>query len=275
MRWNRASVCSAALGVALIWRLWSASPVDAKTGSGISPRSEPHESAALLSSPGSFVIWHQGGFVTTNSEDISTQVVANDFVISAPVVLQRMDAWLTDDVVNDNGILDDFSGVLGWAIFADAGGHPGELLASGQDAATVVTDTGVQDNFGADIAKVEARLIPPVALVSGRYWLALHENNWGSPYDGTTIWWERTSPSIGFPPRGDTNLSSPSLWNATLDGSDDLAFVLYAQRPTAAPVLSLWGYVLVVLGLTAIPVLSMGAEHAAVTDGRLERDRLD
>lgn len=257
MRWNRVSVCSAALGVALIWSSWSASPLDAKTGSGISPSSEPPESAARLSSQGSFVIWNQGGFITTNSEDISTQVVANDFVISTPVVLQRMGVWLTDDVVNDNGMLDDFSGVLGWAIFADAGGQPGALLASGQDATTVVTDTGIQDNFGADIAKVEAKVLPPVALVPGRYWLALHENNWGSPYDGTTIWWERTSPNVGFPPRGDINLSSPSLWNAALDGSDDLAFVLYAQWPTAAPMLSLWGYVLVVLALTAIPLLSM------------------
>jgi hypothetical protein len=104
--------------------------------------------------------------------------------------LSGFTAWLSDNVADDDGVLDSFSGTLGWAIYSDNAGQPGTLLASGQDTAPTLTDTGVQDASGCDIVRVDAGFPSAVVLPAGRYWLALHEGNWGSPSDGSIVWWQ-------------------------------------------------------------------------------------
>ena len=63
-------------------------------------------------------VWDHSPFITEQSEDISSEARANDFTLLSTTSLSGATVWLADDAVNDNGVLDSFSGTLGWAIYA-------------------------------------------------------------------------------------------------------------------------------------------------------------
>ena len=164
-------------------------------------------------------MWDQHSFVTDNSNDISTAAAANDFVLAGPASLASFTVLLSDDEVNDNGVLNSFGNTLGWAIYSNNGGEPGTLLYSGQGV-PVLTDTLAQDDFGADLVSATLSFGQSIRLDAGTYWLALHEGYWGSVFDGTEIWWQWTA-QVGAPPMGGTPESGPSDWNpiSGLDGA--------------------------------------------------------
>ena len=158
-------------------------------------------------------MWDQHSFVTDNSNDISTAAAANDFVLAGPASLASFTVLLSDDEVNDNGVLDSFGNTLGWAIYSNNGGEPGTLLYSGQGV-PVLTDTLAQDDFGADLVSATLSFGQSIRLDAGTYWLALHEGFWGSVFDGTEIWWQWTA-QVGAPPMGGTPESGPRATSPT------------------------------------------------------------
>ncbi len=227
----------------------------AKSGSVVQRKAAPMQSmhAAAVSAG---VVWNQGSVDVANSDDISGEVTANDFTLSDPATLTSLDAWLTDDTVNDNGVLDDFSGTLGWAIYADAGDVPGTLLYSGQDASAQVTDTGLQDDFDCDIGLVHATLGAGIQLQPGTYWLALHEGAWGSAADGSTLWWQWSDSRIGAANIADTDEESPGTWDDPLAGEPDNAFILYGALESV-PAVSPVGMAVFVLLLASAGALTL------------------
>ena len=146
--------------------------------------------------------------------------MANDFLLPASGSLNGFTAWLSDDVADDDGVLDSFSGTLGWAIYSNNAGQPGTLLASGQDTAPTLTDTGVQDASGCDIVRVDVGFPSAVSLPAGRYWLALHEGNWGSPSDGSIVWWQYAN-QVDF-----NQMYFSGSWHPTGAATDN-AFVIW------------------------------------------------
>ena len=113
---------------------------------------------------GPTVVWDESRFVTLSSNNITDIAMANDFLLRGARSLSGFTAWLSDNVADDDGVLDSFSGTLGWAIYSNNAGQPGTLLASGQDAAPTLTDTGVQDASGCDIVRVDVGF--PSAVVA-------------------------------------------------------------------------------------------------------------
>ena len=169
---------------------------------------------------GPTVVWDESRFVTLTSNNITGTVIANDFLLRGARSLSGFTAWLSDDVADDDGVLDSFSGTLGWAIYSNNAGQPGTLLASGQDTAPTLTDTGVQDASGCDVVRVDVGFSSAVSLPAGRYWLALHEGNWGSASDGSIVWWQYAN-QVDF-----SQMYFSGSWNPT-GAAFDNAFVIW------------------------------------------------
>ena len=172
-------------------------------------------------------VFDQSNFNET-ALDIGTWVAADDFDITEAVRLTRATVWLQDIVANDNGLLDSFDGVLGFAIYADAGGLPGAApIATGRSTALVQVDQGDQAAGNLDIVLVSFDLDPPVALAPGTtYWFALKEGLWGEASDEDMIQWQG-APKRGAAARSAMDEGNPGSWfdNFVLDA----AFVLYGE----------------------------------------------
>ncbi len=168
--------------------------------------------------------WDQTDFAVANSERLSSSVSAADFIVTTTARLDAADIWLSDDVLNDNGALDSFSGLLSWAIYSNSGGNPGTLLFSGRDSTVGRADTGLQDAFGYDIVRARFEFDGRVVLPPGTYWLALHEGAWGAAGDGSELWWQIHSNIVGSPARYSVDESTPGSW---LTGLGDQAFALF------------------------------------------------
>ena len=119
---------------------------------------------------------------------ISSFLAADDVGLSDALRVATITVWLTDNVANDNGQLDGFSGALSWAFLADDSGAPGVVFASGLDATPEIVDTGLQTSDGHDVLRVRID-VGDGPFGEGTAWLAIHEGPWGSPTDGTSIHW--------------------------------------------------------------------------------------
>jgi len=172
--------------------------------------------------------WDQGG--TTAGADgysISTDVVAMDIDLAEASTITAIDVWLADEEINNDGLLGSFGGTLGWAIYSDATGKPGTLLESGSDAAPTLVDTGRQNVSNADILRVRVNLGGAIELPAGAYWIALHEGEWGSPADGSIVWWVHGPSNLGSSGWQDDNEENPTTWATEL--VTDSAFALFVD----------------------------------------------
>jgi len=177
---------------------------------------------------GSVAAWSQPAIAGGGGGDISDSAAANDFVVAGTAGFSAIDVWLTESLApSDDGVLEGFDGTLGWAIYDDDGGKPGTLVASGEDAAPELADSGLQSASDADVVRARLRLGSRITLDAGTYWLALHEGAWGSPPDGTPVYWASTLTPSGNPEWSDASPQAPSSWAAGPAG--DGAFVLFEQ----------------------------------------------
>jgi hypothetical protein len=137
--------------------------------------------------------------------------------------------WLGDFTTGDNGILDNFSGALSWAIYTDHSGTPGLPIVSGNAANILLSDTGHQADFGDyDVFQVSFELSDAVPLGPGTYFLLIHENEWGSSTDTSIVWWMVSSTVDGESFQLSDDLVNPGSWytNTTADA----AFAHYGSR---------------------------------------------
>ncbi len=161
-------------------------------------------------------------FVDILQGQVANAIGADDFTIATPTYLLAADVWLSDQQVNDNGILDGFSGALNWAVYTSAGATPGTQILAGRGIALVATETGVQTQNANDMIRMHFDLEPPVALQPGTYWFALHEGPWGTT-DGTALDWLAEAADAGAAGVSAANVPTPASWSAAVDR----AFVLY------------------------------------------------
>jgi hypothetical protein len=182
------------------------------------------------------IAWNQSAFVVAGGTNITGAVVANNITVASSRIFKKLTVVLGDGNANDNGLLDSFSGAIGWAIYSDNGGKPGTLLFSGTDAAPALIDTGVQSDLGGDIFNVDLAL-GDIALGTGNYWVAIHEGGWGAADDGTPVQWMWNPAGSGWGLVQGGPVGSPAVWTSDLH---DSAFSLDGEAvwdksdPTAA-----------------------------------------
>jgi len=188
--------------------------------------------AAALASPSTAradgaVLRDQSNFDPSGAFDITGQIVVDNFAVASATRVTRAQIFLADGVVNDNGVLDNFSGVVNYGIWLDSGGGPGVLFYPGLARNVVEVDTGLQDAAGHDIVAVSFELAHPVQLDSDPYWFGVHEGNFGEN-DGTSVTWVHAATVFGAGARSSTDLVEPESWTSN---GDDAAFVLLDEKP--------------------------------------------
>ncbi len=115
---------------------------------------------------------------------IAQNLPADDFTVTSTVLASGATVRLLDGSSVQNNKLDTFNGRVNWAIYSDAAGHPGTLIASGNGANVVETSDGI--SVGAqDICTVKFDFGKVVQLTPGTYWFSLDEGNQGEAYDFT------------------------------------------------------------------------------------------
>lgn len=174
---------------------------------------------AAMALQGAAPAWDQSETSTANAWNLSLIVSAADFSLTKTEGLSAIYFWIWDQ----NGT--SFSGSMSWAIFSNDGGKPGTLLASGTDAAPVLTPTG-QTSGDFHIRGVRVRIQPSVTLGPGDYWLALHEGQWGSAFDGTAIYWGYSTGKVGEESHYTYDLTGASGWGP--QHGNDPAFLLFS-----------------------------------------------
>ncbi len=175
---------------------------------------------ACVLSPGSsadalLTVLDQSDVDITGAFAISSFLAADDLNFPTTSRLDTVTAWVADGAANDNGVLDGFSGSLSWGIYSDASeGGPAALLFSGVDTTPQLVDTGLQTDDGADIFRVRIDLDGRPFVSPGISWLVIHEGPWGSPIDGSPIYWLTSAAVRGsgaYVTANETN-PSPAEW---------------------------------------------------------------
>jgi hypothetical protein len=144
---------------------------------------------AFRQASASTIVFDQGFQGTAeDNQNISSQLVADDFYLNQASAVTEVLAWFGEGGPV-NGVLDNFNGTLGWAIFSDAAGVPGSLLYSGQDTSPVVQTTGTTNTYNEELFTIDASLTGIGTLPTGTYWLSLRNGAWGSPATSGTLGW--------------------------------------------------------------------------------------
>jgi len=167
--------------------------------------------AALLTASASALpaatVFDNGAPNQFSGNEISDYVIAEDFSLSGPTTVTGVRFWLFSSAANFPA---DFNGKVGWAIYDHngVGNQPGTLLFSGTDTTPTVVPTGALVFGSVPEHQVDID-ISAVLAASTTYWLALHEGDWGSSYDGLRVAWESTGSISGNTSRYDSNEASP------------------------------------------------------------------
>jgi hypothetical protein len=165
---------------------------------------------------------------------MSGSVNADDFTVEFPTTLTSVRVMVAP-VTHGSG----FSGAMSVAIFEHAFDRPGSLIKSVNGSPVVQATNMLSDGFPVSILTLS---LPDVALTPGKYWIAFHENDWGSPYDFSEMGIFFSQKSTGFPRRGDPIEQMPSTWeyvgntqSATIvDMSFQLGGVMEIPEPSGA-----------------------------------------
>jgi len=182
-------------------------------------------------SSGSSTLYSNGNPNQVDGTDISSFVSADDFKLTTAVNLTGVTFFASAD---SDPFTSQFSGAIGFGIFVDSKGQPGILVASGSNNSPVLLDTGKQI-LGTEEYQL-AIAVPSVSLTAGTYWLGLHEGPFGTPYDGTTIYWDTTATQTGSLPMATSDLTGASGWFPSLSETNmDLAFSLQGSSAASTP----------------------------------------
>lgn len=154
-------------------------------------------------------IYDNGGDDYANGNEMTNWLQAEDFTLSNDAKVGAVTFSILDTLAGNN--LANFDGTIDWFIYADGGGTPGALMASGSGTNVVTSfdqNNGIWDfwdaSFDLDVAQ---------NLTAGTYWLGLNLNNngcvtrdelyWGTTNaNGTSSGNEQTNCSGGFGSNG-------------------------------------------------------------------------
>lgn len=132
------------------------------------------------------VVYDNGAPDLVDGNEISSHIQAQDFSLTSATTLTAVRFWSieTPPVYRNS---------LTWWIYANDGGTPGQVLATGTTSAVTHTGTGrTTDILGTLYSEfVNEFSLPDVSLDAGSYWLGLHN---GTPDDisAADMYWETT-----------------------------------------------------------------------------------
>jgi hypothetical protein len=133
------------------------------------------------------VIYDNGGENYSNGNEFCQWLQAEDFVLANDGTV----GGASFGVLTFGGIAM-WDGTVEWSIYADAGGTPGSLIASGNGTNISMT---FDQNAGFDFYDCTMDLDSPTALSAGTtYWFGLHMNN-NACLSRDDMYWSTTNPN--------------------------------------------------------------------------------
>jgi len=133
------------------------------------------------------IIYDNGGDNYSNGLEMTNWLEAEDFTLAAQSTVEHVDFSVLDTLAGNN--LANWDGTGDWFIYADAGGTPGTLVASGAGTNFTTAFDRFQTwdfwDFGMD-------LDTPVNLAPGTYWLGLHLNRNSGCVTRDELYWAVT-----------------------------------------------------------------------------------
>ena len=189
---------------------------------------------ALLAAaaPAGAATFSNGDLATSNPWDVTTNVVADDFVMSSDGVLTGATVYLSDSYGLDNWVA--AGSPLEYFLFADDGGKPlGAGVTSGQAQDISLADTGVAHHFG-EVQAVSFAFETGFAVAANvTYWLGIHAAD--SYASGGNVLWMNATGLNGTASQVSTGASfGPSDWSGL--AVDRAMSVSAAEGAPAVPV---------------------------------------
>ena len=152
---------------------------------------------------------------------------ADDFTLSGTTIITDVHFW------NLQGTVDDYSGSIAWAIYNNASGAPGSVVASGVASPTHTSTGGSVSGLGEYTNDFN---IAPLTLGLGHYWISLHDG----PLTNNTFrdfYWETANPNGTLSSMAYDLVGTPGWF----PNSSELAFNLTGQaipEPTSLALLA-------------------------------------
>lgn len=132
------------------------------------------------------VIYDNGGPNAVSGNDATQWTQAEDFTLAGGGSVTGASVY----IAGFNGI-GNWDGTADYYLYADAGGSPGALLASGAGLNVSTTDTGIPWCCGGNAFRLDFDLVSPFAAAAGTtYWLGIHLS---SNFDRDDIYWVTTA----------------------------------------------------------------------------------
>jgi hypothetical protein len=158
------------------------------TGSSWNHNDGYHSSTPVPLRPDDAIIYDNGRPTDFHDAlEICAWILADDFFVGSDTSLTGVVFW---DLEGSGA----YQGQIAWALYSDAGGYPGAVLATGAAIGSQVTRTFIQGGIAGmfDEYSNSFSISPAVAITAGtRYWLGLHNG----PFTFTTnadFFWENT-----------------------------------------------------------------------------------
>jgi len=169
--------------------------------------------AAIASNGQAAVVYNNGAPASNNGNETTQWIQAEDFTIAGGATVSHATVYLG----SFNGI-GAWDGHLAYAIYANAGGQPGSVLAGGDAANVTVSDSGFPWLAGNAFA-FDFDINPFAAAAGTTYWFGIHAS---ANFDRDEIYWVTTG-AFG---NGNEAFSGGPTWSS--NGSEH-AFTLSDQ----------------------------------------------
>ncbi len=165
------------------------------------------------------MVFNGGGPGRNGGNNFSGLAMADDFALGSPTTIESIRLWSL-------GFGSQWGGSGVYRIYADGGGTPGTLLASGSLVNVSTAFTGVVP-FGFTESEHVSNLVPPPTLGAGTYWIALQS---GDPCDASQQRiWETTTTSFGAFARRTNDFQCGET--PSINMGFNLAFQLFGTHP--------------------------------------------
>jgi hypothetical protein len=205
---------------------------------------------ALLWTPGARagVVYDGGSPDGFGGLEATQYIEAENFALSTAANVNDAHVYIE----GDSGI-SAWEGVANYYLFANNGGTPGTVLASGAGTGLTTTDTGIGAPTGGDIYKLSFNFPSFAATAGTEYFFGIHlatdyndrdDIYWGdtsstasnpseSSYLGTMDNWESFGETLAFQLTSSAAIPEPSTWAMMLLGFAGLGYAGYRGRRSA------------------------------------------